>query len=192
MRYASRTSPSAGTASPERLGWRWRSSRAALRPRLALNALLDSSASVVLVWRFRRERSDPEAAEHFERRAQRFIVIAMFAVALLVGVEAVRALRGGSHPTESVFAVLLTALSLLFLPWLGRRKLAVAAALPSPALRGDAVLTIAAGVLAGITLVALGLDLSLGWWWADPTAALVISVALAVEAVRVSIRHAFG
>ena len=31
----------------------------------ALNALLDSSASVVLVWRFRKERDDPEAAEHF-------------------------------------------------------------------------------------------------------------------------------
>ena len=36
----------------------------------ALNALLDSTASVVLVWRFRRERTDPVAAEHLERRAQ--------------------------------------------------------------------------------------------------------------------------
>jgi divalent metal cation (Fe/Co/Zn/Cd) transporter len=105
----------------------------------ALNALLDSSASVVLVWRFRRERHDPEAAEHLERHAQKFIVVAMLAVAALVALGTMRALATGSHANETVFAVLVTALSLLFLPWLGRKKLGVAAALPSPALRGDAV-----------------------------------------------------
>lgn len=158
----------------------------------ALNALLDSSASTVLVWRFRRERNDPEAAEHLERHAQKFIVMAMFAVASLVAVEAVRILANGSHASETTFAVLVTGLSLLFLPWLGRKKFDVAASLPSPALRGDAVLTIAAAGLAGITLFAIVLDFGFGWWWADPTAALVIAVALAVEATRVAIRHAFG
>jgi membrane protein implicated in regulation of membrane protease activity len=37
---------------------------------LALNALLDSSASVVLVWRFRRERRDPAGAERLEASTQ--------------------------------------------------------------------------------------------------------------------------
>jgi divalent metal cation (Fe/Co/Zn/Cd) transporter len=158
----------------------------------ALNALLDSSASVVLVWRFRRERSDPEAAECFERHAQRFIVIAMAFVALLAGFQALRALATGSHADETVFAVVLTGLSLLFLPWLGRRKLRVASALPSVALRGDGVLTLAAAALAGITLLALILDFAFGWWWADPLAALVIAAALATEAVQVTVRHVFG
>jgi divalent metal cation (Fe/Co/Zn/Cd) transporter len=157
-----------------------------------LNALLDSFASIVLVWRFRREQVDPDAAEHVERRAQRFIVVAMFGVAVYVLVGAVRALSQGSHAKESLFAVLLAGLSLLVLPWLGRAKLLVAAALPSSALRGDAVLTIAAAVLAGITLAALLLNSGFGWWWADPMAALVIALALAVEALRVSIRHAIG
>lgn len=158
----------------------------------ALNALLDSSASVVLIWRFRREQSDPEAAEDLERHAQKFIVIAMVAVAALVAVQATRALVTGSHANETVLALFVTGLSLLFLPWLGRRKLAVAAALPSPALRGDGVLTLAAAALAGLTLVALVLDLVFGWWWADPVAALVIAAALATEAVRVAVRHVFG
>jgi divalent metal cation (Fe/Co/Zn/Cd) transporter len=158
----------------------------------ALNALLDSSASVVLIWRFQRERNDPEAAEHLERRAQNFIVIAMVAVAVLVAVGAMRALVTGSNANETVLALLVTALSLLFLPWLGRRKLGVAAALPSPALRGDGVLTLAAAALAGITLIALGVDVAFGWWWADPVAALVIAAALAAEAVRVAVRHVFG
>jgi divalent metal cation (Fe/Co/Zn/Cd) transporter len=158
----------------------------------ALNALLDSSASVVLIWRFRRERNDPEAAKHLERRAQKFIVIAMVAVAALVAVGAMRALVIGSNANETVLALLVMALSLLFLPWLGRRKLGVAAALPSPALRGDGVLTLAGAALAGIALIALGVDVALGWWWADPVAALVIAAALAAEAVRVAVRHVFG
>jgi divalent metal cation (Fe/Co/Zn/Cd) transporter len=158
----------------------------------ALNALLDSSASLVLIWRFRRERTDPEAAEQLERHAQKFIVIAMVAVAALVAVGALRALVTGSHAKETVLALLVTALSLLFLPWLGRKKLGIAAALPSPALRGDGVLTLAAAALAGITLVALALDIAFGWWWADPVAALVIAAALATEGVRVAVRHVFG
>jgi divalent metal cation (Fe/Co/Zn/Cd) transporter len=158
----------------------------------ALNALLDSSASAILIWRFRREQNDPEAAEHLERRAQKFIVIAMVAVAALVAVGAMRALMSGSHANETVLAILVTALSLLFLPWLGRKKLGIAAALPSPALRGDGVLTLAAAALAGITLVALTLDGAFGWWWADPVAALVIAAALGTEAVRVAVRHVFG
>jgi divalent metal cation (Fe/Co/Zn/Cd) transporter len=78
------------------------------------------------------------------------------------------------------------------LPWLGRAKLRVALALPSPALRGDGVLTIAAAALAAITLVALVATSALGWWWADPAAALLIAAALAVEATRVAVRHRFG
>ena len=59
----------------------------------ALNALLDSTASAVLVWRFRWERKDPAAAEHLERRALGWIALAMFLVALYVGVQGVRADR---------------------------------------------------------------------------------------------------
>jgi divalent metal cation (Fe/Co/Zn/Cd) transporter len=158
----------------------------------ALNALIDSSASLVLVWRFRRESSDPEAAEHLERRAQTFIILAMVAVALYVGVQAVRALVNGSHAEESAFGLTLAGLSLLVLPWLGRRKFQVASELGSPALRGDGVLTIAAATLAAITLLALLLTSVFGWWWADPAAALVIAAALAAEATRVAIRHSFG
>jgi divalent metal cation (Fe/Co/Zn/Cd) transporter len=158
----------------------------------ALNALLDSSASAVLVWRFGRERSDPEGAERLERRAQGFIAVAMALVAVYVGFEAIRALVYGSHAEESALGIALAVVSLLVLPWLGRAKLQIASALPSRALQGDAVLTLAAAALAGITLVALIATSSLGWWWADPVAALVIAAALAVEGTRVAVHHHFG
>jgi divalent metal cation (Fe/Co/Zn/Cd) transporter len=158
----------------------------------ALNALLDSSASVVLVWRFRKERTDPVAAEHLERRAQRWVVVAMLVVAFLVGIEAVRALVNGSHPESSTFGFGIATISLLVLPVLGTMKLRLASRLDSPALRGDGVLTLAAAALAAITLIALLANSLLDWWWADPAAALVIAVALATEATRVAVRHRFG
>jgi divalent metal cation (Fe/Co/Zn/Cd) transporter len=158
----------------------------------ALNALLDSSASVVLVWRFTHERRDPVAAERVERHAQAFIGLAMLAIAAYVGIQAARALADGSHATTSAFGVALAAVSLAVLPILGIRKLRVAARLRSPALRGDGTLTIAAATLAAITLGALLANSALGWSWADPLAALVIAVALGTEAVRILVRHRFG
>ena len=158
----------------------------------ALNAILDCSASVVLVWRFRKERSDPAAAEDFERRALVFILIAMLVVALYVGFEAIRALVDGSHADESALGIILASVSVVVLPWLGTRKFRVASALPSPALRGDGVLTIAAAALAAVTLVALLATKVLGLWWADPLAALIIAIALAAEAIRAAIHHQFG
>jgi divalent metal cation (Fe/Co/Zn/Cd) transporter len=158
----------------------------------ALNALLDSSASVVLVWRFRKERTDPVAAEDLERRAQTWVIAAMFAVAIYISFQAVRALANGSHPESSAIGFGVAALSLLVLPVLGVLKLHLAGQLGSPALRGDAVLTLAAAALAAITLIALLANSVLDWWWADPAAALLIAIALATEATRVAVRHRFG
>lgn len=158
----------------------------------ALNALLDSAASVVLVWRFRTERRDPAAAERLERKATGWIAVAMVVIGAYVIAEAVRALAGGSHAEESAFGVALAALSLAVLPWLGRRKLQVARRLSSSALRGDGILTLAAAALSLVTLAALLVNSALGWWWADPAAAVLIGVALGIEGARVAVRHRFG
>jgi divalent metal cation (Fe/Co/Zn/Cd) transporter len=87
----------------------------------------------------------------------------MLVVGVYVVVEGVRAIVGGSHSEESAFGLILATLSLLVLPWLGRRKLLVSVALVSGALRGDGILTIAAA-LAAVTLVALLANATLGWW----------------------------
>jgi len=159
---------------------------------LALTALLDSSASVVLVWRFRKERHDPVAAEHLERRAQAWVSVTMMVVALYVGVQAVRALIDGSHPEASAFGLILATASLVVLPTLARLKLRVAARLASKALRGDGILTAASAALAAVALPALIVNSAFGWWWADPGAGLLIATALAIEATRIAVRHRFG
>jgi divalent metal cation (Fe/Co/Zn/Cd) transporter len=156
------------------------------------NALLDSSASAVLVWRFMTERRDPLAAERVERHAQAVVAAAMIVVGLSVLVEAARAFAGRSEAHESALGFVVATVSVLVLPLLGRRKLRVAAALPSAALQGDGVLTLAAGTLAVITLLTLFVTSALGWWWADPVAALIIAIGLTSEGLRIAIRHRFG
>ena len=142
--------------------------RGALRwPPFALNALLDSSASIVLVWRFRKERDDPEAAEHLRAAGADMDHRRDAAVAAYVAIEAVRALLDRSHADTTVFGVAIAAVSLAVLPPLGASKVRVARRLESQALRGDGVLTLAAAALAGITLVALLANSALDWWWAD-------------------------
>jgi divalent metal cation (Fe/Co/Zn/Cd) transporter len=158
----------------------------------ALNALLDSSASMILVWRFSRERRDPVGAERLERRAQYGVAAAMMLVALYVGFQAVRTLVDGSHPEASIFGAIVAAASLIVLPLLGKLKLDVASALRSGALRGDGVLTLASAALAATTLAALFVNAAFDWWWADPDVALLIAVALGVEGIRVAVRHRFG
>jgi divalent metal cation (Fe/Co/Zn/Cd) transporter len=158
----------------------------------ALSALLDSAASVVLVWRFKREQSDPAAAERLERWAQKWIAIAMLVVATYIGAQAIRGLIDRAHPEGSAFGVFLAVVSLVFLPGLGYLKIRLSSRLSSVALQGDGVLTLAAAVLAAVTLAALLLDSMFGWWWADASAGGLISLALAAEGTRVMVRHRFG
>jgi divalent metal cation (Fe/Co/Zn/Cd) transporter len=152
----------------------------------ALNMLIDTAASAVLVWRFKKEAREPHGAHALELRAQAGISAAMAGVALYVTFEAIRTLNAGSHPKTSALGILLAVASLFVLPWLARQKLQVALELPSRALRGDAVLSGASAALAAVTLAALVANAVLDWNWADPVAGLFIAAALAIEAARLA------
>jgi divalent metal cation (Fe/Co/Zn/Cd) transporter len=148
---------------------------------LGANSMLDGTASVVLFWRFRHERSASANLDAVERRAATAVGAVMIAVALYLTASAVRALAGHSTPDESGLGIVLAAGSVLVLPLLARAKLRLAASLESHALRGDGMLSLAGGVLAAATLLSLVLEATLDWWWADAVAALLISALLATE-----------
>jgi divalent metal cation (Fe/Co/Zn/Cd) transporter len=149
-----------------------------------LSMLIDTGASVALVWRFKMEARDPDGADRFERRAETAIEAAMFAAALYLTAHSIAALMQGSHPQTSVAGIAVPLASLVFLPWLARAKWRVASQLPSRALRGDSLLTAASSALAALTLIALLANSRFGWWWGDAVAALLIAAALAFEATR--------
>ncbi len=149
-----------------------------------LDSVIDSSASVVLVWRFGVESRDPERAERVERVAARVVGATLLVIALYIVVESVRALATHADPSNTAVGDAIAIASILVLPVVARVKLRLAARLGSRALRGDAVLTAAGAVLALVTLVALGFDDAFGWWWSDAVAALVIAALLATEGAR--------
>ena len=68
--------------------------------------------------------------------------------------------------------------------WLARAKRRAARRLGSRALEADAFQTTACFWLSIITLAGLGLNAALGWWWADPAAALGMTFFIAREGLE--------
>lgn len=79
---------------------------------------------------------------------------------------------------------MLAAASLVIMPILVREKRRVARALGSAALQADATQTAVCTYLSAILLAGLALNALVGWWWADPVAALVMVPILAREGIE--------
>ena len=108
----------------------------------------------------------------------------MLALGVYIATDSIRLLLTGSRPESSPVGIVLTALSLMVMPVLARAKLGVAAHLGSRALRADAHETIVCACLSATTLLGLGLNAVLGWWWADPVAALGMLPLIVREGVE--------
>jgi divalent metal cation (Fe/Co/Zn/Cd) transporter len=122
-----------------------------------------------------------------EARAARGAGALLLALGAYLFIDAVRRLATSDRPDVSLLGIALTALSLIVMPLLARAKLRAAAALGSRALRADAHETIVCAWLSFTTLAGLALNAALGWWWADPLAALAmlpLIVREGIEALR--------
>jgi divalent metal cation (Fe/Co/Zn/Cd) transporter len=144
------------------------------------DAVVDSAASVALIWRFTAETREPHRAARVEKAAERVVGITLIVLGVYVVAGAMRALATASHPDSSAAATVLLVASLIVLPPLAILKRRVADSLRSGALRGDSILTGVAALLAAISLSAALLQ-GLGLWWADAVGALVVAVVLLRE-----------
>jgi divalent metal cation (Fe/Co/Zn/Cd) transporter len=142
---------------------------------------VESVSAAVLLWRLGVEGRDPGRAEQVERVALRAIGTSFLLLAAVVGVEAVRSLALRHEPDASPVGIALTALSLVVMPVLALRKRRVADALASRAAAADSTQTMACAWLSAVVLGGLALNAALGWWWADPVAALGVVVLLVRE-----------
>jgi divalent metal cation (Fe/Co/Zn/Cd) transporter len=146
-----------------------------------VDAVIDSIASIVLVWRFSVEARQPHRAERVETAAERVVGVALIALALYLGFGAIRALMAQAHPETSLISLGLLLASAVVLPPLAIAKYRVAARLGSGALRADSILTAVAAILAVISLASLVAAQSLGLWWADAIAALIVGLIVLRE-----------
>ena len=98
--------------------------------------------------------------------------VCFVALAVYIAYEAVSDLMRKAAPEHSIAGIALACVSLIVMPILSQAKKKVGNALKSGAMKADAPQTDFCAYLSGIVLVGLVLNAGLGWWWADPIAAL--------------------
>jgi divalent metal cation (Fe/Co/Zn/Cd) transporter len=138
-----------------------------------LDSIIESFSGAALLWRLHQEQ-DADHRERAEHRALRLVGLSFFALAIYMLAEAGYTLATRKHPEHSLAGILLALASLVVMPLLARAKRRVAAALASGALHADSRQTDLCAYLSAVLLGGLLLNWLLGWWWADPVAALAM------------------
>lgn len=176
-----------------------------------LDSLIESFSGATLLWRLHQEPGSPASAavalggveepgspasavialagaedqrrrsERAERTALRLVGFSLLALAAYVVAEAVKTLVKRERPEHSLPGVALAVAALIVMPLLARAKRRVAAGLASGALQADSRQSDLCAYLSAVLLGGLLLNAWLGWWWADPAAALVMTPIIVKE-----------
>jgi divalent metal cation (Fe/Co/Zn/Cd) transporter len=136
-----------------------------------LDSVIETIAGVALLWRLRQRGDFEETAESLARK---IVSVTFFVLAAYVGYESLAHLWRRETPKESLTGIALATVSLIVMPILGRAKRKLAVQMNSRALAADGMETILCAWLSASLLAGLLLNALLGWWWADPVAALIM------------------
>jgi divalent metal cation (Fe/Co/Zn/Cd) transporter len=148
-----------------------------------LDSVIETVSAGILLWRLRAD-ADAERREHSERTARRLVGVCFLLLAAYVAIESARALLIKALPERSVPGILIAVAAVAVMPLLARAKRRVAAQLGSRALHADSRQADFCAYLSAILLAGLLVHALLGWWWADPAAALVMAPIIAREGVQ--------
>jgi divalent metal cation (Fe/Co/Zn/Cd) transporter len=149
--------------------------------RFGIDSAIEGVASLVIVWRFTGHRLLSDAAEE---RAQKLVAMQFFVLAPYVAFEAIHHLVAADKPDVSALGMVLTATSLVGMPFLGIAKQRLANTLGSSATHGEGAQNLLCAYLAGAVFLGLAGNALFGWWWLDPIAALLIAGVAVKEGVE--------
>lgn len=144
-----------------------------------LDSFVEVSSALVVIWQFR-----SRVPENRERLSLRLIAVSFFALAAWVTIDAVRSLLGSERAEASPVGIGIAAVSVIVMPILVWAKRRTGRELGSAAVVADSMQTMLCTYLSAIVLVGLLVNATLGWWWADPVAALVIAAVAVREGVE--------
>jgi divalent metal cation (Fe/Co/Zn/Cd) transporter len=146
-----------------------------------IDSAIEGFASLVIVWRFTGHRLLSRAAEE---RAQKLVAVQFFLLAPYVAFEAMRHLVTAHDVEISALGMVLTATSLVGMPFLGIAKQRLADTLGSSATHGEGAQNMLCAYLAGAVFLGLVGNALFGWWWLDPIAALLIAGIAVKEGIE--------
>lgn len=146
-----------------------------------IDSVIEFVAAFVVLREFRAEQTGEERPGG-ERQALRVIAATFFLLAAYIAVDATYTLLTRSEPEASTAGLIVAAAALLVMPSLAVLKRRTGNRLGSRALLADAAESSFCAYLSGTVLTGVLLSATLGWWWADPVAALLIIPLVIKEA----------
>jgi len=147
-----------------------------------LDSVIEVISGTALLWRLHRD-VDRKQREDAERIALRIVGVCFMALAAYITFDSLRSLLYRKAPEHSLTGIIVAVAALVVMPLLGRAKRDVARQLSSEAMHSDAKQADFCLYLSAILLGGLLLNFWLGWWWADPLAALVMVPLIAKEGI---------
>lgn len=144
------------------------------------DSVIELTASCAAQWRLRAD-ADVRRRERTEHRATRIVGWCFIALAVYIVYDSASSLYGRRIPDRSTAGIVILTLSTIVMPTLARAKRVLAAALSSTALASEASQTALCAYLSAIALGGIVCNSTLGWWWADPVAALAMVPIIARE-----------
>ncbi|MBD3334823.1 MAG: hypothetical protein GF355_04855 [Candidatus Eisenbacteria bacterium] len=141
-----------------------------------LDSMIELAAAGFVLWRLRVEAmgASPAVVERAESRVGRFVGWTFILLALYVTVQSIWILAARRTPEESWLGLALATASLVVMPLVALAKLRAAREIGSGSLRAEAKETLACSYLSLCLFLGLGANAVAGWWWADPSAALLM------------------
>jgi divalent metal cation (Fe/Co/Zn/Cd) transporter len=141
-----------------------------------LDSIVEVSSGLIILWQFRHPL--PESRE---QTALRLMAFSFFGLAAYVTFESIRSLTSGHQAESSIVGMILAAASLVIMPFLSWAQRRTGRALGSNAVVADSTQTLLCTYMSGVLLIGLVLNATLGWWWTDPIAGLVIAAVALKE-----------
>jgi divalent metal cation (Fe/Co/Zn/Cd) transporter len=135
-----------------------------------LDSVVEVLSAAAVAWQF-------AIADHErrERVAMRLIAVSFFGLAAFVAADSVHSLVGQEAAEHSTAGIVLAAVSLVVMPVLSWAERRAGRELGSGSAVADSRQTLLCTYLSAVLLLGLVLNSTLGWYWADPVAALVIA-----------------
>ena len=144
-----------------------------------LDSTIEVLSAAAVAWQF--TRRDPE---RWEKGTLRVIAVAFFALAAYVTATSVLALVGQVDVQHSTVGIVLTALSVVIMPFLSLAERRAGRELGSATAVADSKQTLICTYLSAAVLVGLIVNSLFGWWWADAIAGLVIAAFAIREGIE--------